>query len=135
MLSIIASVTLLCVIGVFLYFNLRSHGSSQPVQLTASEQAALQVSFPQETTNLQTDGLIQFTMVLQASDKKAKDEVTQLTPDIQDTVNRIMLQFTSDQLKQVSGFDKLKQMILQNVNQRLQHGQVTKVDFSQIVIQ
>lgn len=136
MLSIITSIALLCILGVGAYFYMKNRISpSNPKPLTAAEQASLQVTFPQATTNLQTNGLIQFTMVLQASDKKTKDEVTQMTPDIQDLVNRTMLGFTADDLKQTSGFDRLKASILTSINQKLQNGKVTKVDFSQIVIQ
>lgn len=136
MLSIIASITLLCILVVGSYFYIKHQlEPSKPKPLTAAQQAALQVPFPQTTTNLETDGLIQFTMVLQASDKNTKAEITQMTPDIQDLVNRTMLGFTADDLKQASGFDKLKSRIMNSINQELPSGKVTKVDLSQIVIQ
>jgi flagellar protein FliL len=136
MLSIIASIVLLCilVVGGYFYVKHQLHPAKQK-PLTAAQQAALQVAFPQATTNLESDGLIQFTMVVQATDKDTKTEITQLMPDIQDLVNRAMLGFTADALKQTAGFDKLKASIMASVNQELPSGKVTKVDFSQIVIQ
>ncbi len=137
MLSIILTVAVLCAasVGVYYYIKHKSAVSSEPKQLTAAEQAALQVTFPQMTTNLETDGLIQFTMTLQASDNKTKDEISQMIPDIQDIVNRTMLSFSANDLKQVSGFDKLKKSILTAVNSKLLNGSVTNIYFSQIVIQ
>lgn len=136
MLGILGSIALLCVLGIggYMYFN-HSKTPQVPKPLTAEQAAALQVNLPQMTTNLQTDGLVQFTLTLQANDMATKSEINAMLPDLEDAINATMLQFTGAELKQVNGFDKLKSSIQSTVNQKLQKGSVTKVYFSQIVVQ
>lgn len=104
-------------------------------QLSAKEAAALQVSLPQMTTNLQTSGLIQFTVTLQADKKATKNELTLMQSQIEDSINQIMRQYTPDQLRNDKGLNSLKQTILKSVNHMLPTGSVTNIYFSQVLVQ
>lgn len=135
MLIALSAIVLLFGIGIGVYFYLKPGQPRVTKPLTAEQQLALQVTFPADTTNLQSDGLIQFTMTLQASDSATKSEITAMQANISDAVNRLMREFTGDELKQVSGYDKLETAIAATTNQMLQKGKVTKVLLSQVVVQ
>jgi len=135
MMMVLIAIILLFVIGLAAYFFFKPGQPHVRKPLTAEQALSLQVAFPADTTNLQTDGLIQFTMTLQASDTSTKSEITAMQANIIDAVNRLMREFTGDELKQVNGYDKLESQIQSTVNQMLQNGKVTKVLLSQIVVQ
>lgn len=122
-------------VGTYLYLK-HNPAQAKPAQaLTPAEAEALQFTLPQMTTNLKAQGLIQFTLTLQADDKSTAHELAQMQNQIQDTVNLIMRTFSSNQLRTVSGFDQLKAALLKKVNQMLSTGHVTKVYLSQMLVQ
>ncbi|WAH35397.1 flagellar basal body-associated FliL family protein [Alicyclobacillus dauci] len=124
-------------VGAFMYLT-KHHSASAKASaqaLTPSQAVALQVPLPQMTTNLKNQGLIQFTLILQADSKSTKSELTEMQNEIQDTVNETMRQFTPDQLKDDKGLTTLKSAISSNVNSKLQKGRVTNVYFSQVLVQ
>ncbi|MCY0896881.1 MAG: flagellar basal body-associated FliL family protein [Alicyclobacillaceae bacterium] len=121
-------------VGIYVFTSKKDGPAAKPV-LTAQQQEQLQISFPEMTTNLGSDGLIQFTMTLQANSTSTKNEIKSMMPEIENSVNGLMRRFTGTQLKQVSGFNALRTAIETTVNQELQKGSVTKVYLSQIVVQ
>ncbi|WP_258110255.1 flagellar basal body-associated protein FliL [Alicyclobacillus sp. SP_1] len=121
-------------VGIYVFTSKKDGPAAKPV-LTAQQQEQLQISFPEMTTNLGSDGLIQFTMTLQANSTSTKNEIKSMMPEIENSVNGLMRRFTGTQLKQVSGFNALRTAIQTTVNQELQKGSVTKVYLSQIVVQ
>jgi flagellar FliL protein len=121
-------------VGIYVFTSKKDGPAAKPV-LTAQQQEQLQISFPEMTTNLGSDGLIQFTMTLQANSTSTKSEIKSMMPEIENSVNGLMRRFTGTQLKQVSGFNALRTAIETTVNQELQKGSVTKVYLSQIVVQ
>lgn len=136
LLIILLVIAILCVAGVGIYvFTSKKDGPAAKPVLTAQQQEQLQISFPEMTTNLGSDGLIQFTMTLQANSSSTKSEIKSMMPEIENSVNGLMRRFTGAQLKQVSGFNALRTAIQTTVNQELQKGSVTNVYLSQIVVQ
>lgn len=119
--------------GAFVFLKHRHH--TGPTVLAPAQQRALQVDFPQMVSPLEGGGLIQYTITLQASDAATKGEMTDMQPEIQDSFNKTMLQFTGSQLHVVGGFEKLKVDIKQSVNQLLPKGTVTKVEFVSYLVQ
>ncbi|MDP9728853.1 flagellar basal body-associated FliL family protein [Alicyclobacillus tolerans] len=136
MVIILLIIAILCVLGVGAYlFLLHPRTPAAKPALTPQQEAQLQVSFPQMTTNLGSSGLIQFTMTLQADSSSTKNEINVMMPEIENSVNGLMRQFTASELQQVSGFNQLRTAIQKTVNAELPHGDVTKVYLSQIVVQ
>ncbi|MCL6453476.1 MAG: flagellar basal body-associated FliL family protein [Alicyclobacillus sp.] len=133
MLVIIAVIVAIAALGAggYWYLHLRSHA---PKRITAAQLQALRVDLPENTTNLK-DGLIQFTVSLEASDAATKKEIADLLPSVQDAVNNCMRNFTKAQLQNATGVKDLKQAIMQAVDGRLPTGKVTNVYFSTIVVQ
>lgn len=130
---ILAGVVVVCGLGVGGYYYM-THRSKGPHPLTAAQLQALRVDLPENTTNLK-DGLIQFTVSLQAADKSSKQDIAEMLPVVEDAVNQSMRQFTKSDLHTSQGLGKLKNEIITSVNQRLAGGTVTNVYFSTIVIQ
>lgn len=120
--------------GVGFYKYRHQKGKAQP-GLTPAQAKALQVPFPQMTSNLKDDGLIQFTAVLQASDSGTKAEIVDLEPQIEDIFNQTTRQFTSDELRQVQGYQALKRKIQSGVNRLLPQGSVTAVYLEDTLVQ
>lgn len=135
MLSIIVLIVILAGGGVGTYMYLHHHkaGTNQP--LTPAQAASLQFTLPQMTTNLKSQGLIQFTLTLQADNKKTEKSLQQMQNQIEDSINEIMRQFAPDQLRDDKGLNALKNTVLTTVNQMLQTGRVTNVYFSQVLVQ
>lgn len=133
MLLILAVIVVVAGIGVggYLYHRHRANG---PHPVTAAQLQSLRVDLPENTANLE-DGLIQFTVSLQAVDANTKTEITELMPSVQDAVNASMRDFSKAQLHQSDGVLKLKAAIIKAVDARLPMGHITRVYFSTIVIQ
>ena len=130
---IIAAIVVVCGLGVGGYYYL-SHRSPAPHPLTAAQLAALRVDLPENTTNLK-DGLIQFTISLQAKNKSSKQQISDLLPAVEDAINESMRHFTKEQLHTAAGLAQLKTDIMQSVDKQLPGGKVSDVYFSTIVIQ
>lgn len=127
------AVVIAAAVGVYLYLQ---HGKGKhPAPLSAAQIKALQVDLPQLTTNLENNGLIQFTVTLQANDAATKKEISDLQPEIQDAINSTMRGFTSSDLGNAQGYTALKTAILTAVNHVLPKGQVSAVYLSQVVVQ
>lgn len=122
------------VVGTFLFLK-GSKASKGPTVLTPAQERALQIDFPQMTTNTSDGGLLQFTVTLQGSDSSTTSEITVLEPQIEDELNNTVHQFSSADLKAPTGQEKLSAIIEQNVNKLLPTGKVTKVLFTQWVVQ
>ncbi|WP_436663493.1 flagellar basal body-associated FliL family protein [Alicyclobacillus acidoterrestris] len=123
-------------VAVAMYMKHQHHtGTAKAHALSAKEAAALQVTLPQMTTNLESSGLIQFTLTLQADNKSTKKELSLMQYQIQDDVNEIMRQYTPNQLRNDKGLNNLKQVIQKDINGMLDTGNVTNVYFSQVLVQ
>lgn len=132
MLVIIAGIVVLAGLGVGGFWYL--HRPKVPHPPTAQELQSLRVDLPENTTNL-ADGLIQFTLSLQADSSDTKKEITDLLPSVEDSVNEAMRGFTKSQLGSEKGINALKAAIIASVDQQLPKGKVTTVYFSTIVVQ
>ncbi len=125
-------------VGAFTYMTKRvaAHSANNKVVTLSAKQAAqLQVTLPQMTTNLNSAGIIQFTLTLQADSKSTTKELNLMQNQIEDQVNEIMRQFTTDQLRNDTGLNKLKAAIRTSVNKLLPTGSVTHVYLSQVLVQ
>ncbi|GMA59014.1 flagellar FliL protein [Alicyclobacillus sacchari] len=122
-------------VGVLLYMKKHHHASNAPVSMSAKQMAALQVTLPQMTTNLDASGIIQFTLTLQAADQSTAKELNLMQPQVSDQVNEIMRQFSSDELRSDAGLNQLKSTIVRDVNKLLPSGRVTAAYLSQILVQ
>lgn len=125
-------------VGAFTYLKHHHKGSSAKASvhiLTPKEAAALQVTLPQMTTNLNSSGLIQFTLTLQADSQSTKQELTLMQNQVSDAINETMRQFTSTQLRDDQGINALKSAIVSKINAMLQTGRVTSVYLSQVLVQ
>lgn len=112
-----------------------SRSKGKPVRLTAKQASELQVTLPEMTTNLNASGIIQFTLTLQADNKSTTKEITLMENQIDDQVNEIMRQFTTSQLRNDTGLNKLKSTIRTDVNKLMPTGSVTNVYLSQVLVQ
>lgn len=134
MIIVIAVIAVLVVGGVIFYLHYKSSHSG-PKKLTLAQQQALQVALPQMTTNLAGGSIVQFTVTLQASDSATVNELKSMTPVIEDDLNRIMRQYSSNQLDSSTGLTKAKSQIQSSVDASLPKGSVTKVYFVSILAQ
>ncbi|MCL6515630.1 flagellar basal body-associated FliL family protein [Alicyclobacillus sp.] len=136
MVSIISGVAVLVAAGLggFWYWKSAHARTTAAKAPTATELKQLRVDLPENTTNLQ-DGLIQFTLSLQAHDAETKTELGDLLPQVQDVVNRTMRGFTAQELRTQSGVTHLAAALRDAVNGMLPKGRVDAVYFSTIVVQ
>lgn len=135
MISLIGGMAVLLAAAVGVYSYLKHSKGAHPKTLTAAQVKALQVNLPQLTTNLENNGLIQFTLTLEAADASTKQEITDLQPEIQDAINGAMRQFTATDLSSQKGYTSLKSTIMNAVNHVLPKGHVDAVYLSQVVVQ
>jgi len=134
MIIVIAVMAVLVAGGVFFYLHYKS-SHSRPKPLTLAQQQALQVALPEMTTNLKSGSIVQFTVTLQASDAATQNEIKDMTPAIEDELNRIMRQYTDNDLDSSQGLAQLENNIRTTVNSSLPKGSVTKVLFVSILTQ
>lgn len=141
MLIIILIIVVLAAVAVGAVLYLKKHKAAAGHQkasvqvLSPKQAAALQFTLPQMTTNLNTSGIIQFTLTLQADSKSTKDELTLMQNQVSDMVNEIMRQYSTTQLSTDAGLNQLKKTIVKDVNHMLTSGKVTNAYLSQILVQ
>ncbi|MCR4440965.1 MAG: flagellar basal body-associated FliL family protein [Peptococcaceae bacterium] len=70
---------------------------------------------------------------IELSDKKAKEELEEKLPLLQDTVIMILSGQTLDKLGTVEGKEELKKLLLESINGFLYKGKVNKIYFKNIV--
>lgn len=135
MISIIGAIAVLIGLAVGGYLYLKSQsGPKTPKPLTTAELKNLRVDLPQNTSNL-SDGLIQYTLSLQAGNSKTKSEIDDMMPVVQDAVISTLKKFTADEVKSPAGFDRLHKELVSAVNGVIPNGKVTDVYFSTDVVQ
>jgi flagellar basal body-associated protein FliL len=136
MVSIIGAMLVVTALAVGGYFYIQAASRPKvPKPPTPTELKSLLVDLPENTTNTK-DGLIQFTVHLQAADSKTKSALNDILPMVQDAVNQCMHEFSDADLKAVDGQTRLKLDIERKVNALLTGGlRVTEVYFSTWVVQ
>lgn len=135
MISIIGGIAVLIGLAIGGYLYLKSpKGPKTPKPLSTSQLKNLRVDLPQNTSNL-ADGLIQFTLSLQAQDSKTKSEIADMMPVMQDAVITTLKKYSAADVKTPEGFKKLKLDIVSAVNHVLPAGKITDVYFSTDVVQ
>jgi flagellar FliL protein len=135
MISIIGGSAVLIALAIGGYLYLKSNsGSKTPKPLTTSELKSLRVDLPQNTSNL-ADGLIQYTVSLQAANTKSKTEIADMLPVIQDAIITSLKKYTVNDLKTPDGFAKLHTDLVTAVNRVIPNGKITDVYFSTDVVQ
>ncbi|MCL6636886.1 MAG: flagellar basal body-associated FliL family protein [Alicyclobacillus sp.] len=128
------AVVLALAVGSYLFWRHRQAANSNPKPPTASEIKQLRVDLPEMTTNLK-DGLVQFTLSLEADSAGTKTELMDLQPQVQDAVNRTLREFAAGDLKSQAGLAKVKGALLDAVNAVLPQGRITGVYFATVVVQ
>ncbi|GGI94683.1 hypothetical protein GCM10010885_00280 [Alicyclobacillus cellulosilyticus] len=135
MFIIIGSVAVVLAGAVGGYEYLKTSHKASHHALTPAQARALQLDLEPMTTDLKGDGLIQFSVTLQASDSATKQELNDLVPQIQDLLNATMRQYTAAQLRTSAGMAQLRADIRNRINRLLTHGRVTEVYLPQIIVQ
>lgn len=123
-------------VGAYYYLNSAKHVKDKPGVLTPYQRRQLQVDMPSITTNAGDESsLIQLGITLQASDSSTKNELTEMTPEIQNEVLRTIHQFSTQQLRSPDGQRLLASKIQTGINHLLSSGSVTDVLFTQWIVQ
>ncbi|MCL6597359.1 MAG: flagellar basal body-associated FliL family protein [Alicyclobacillus macrosporangiidus] len=136
MISIILGAAVLVGTGLGGYWYWKSaHDKARTAQVPlANELKQLRVDLPENTTNLQ-DGLIQFTLSLQAHDAQTKTELADMQPQVEDVINRTMRGFSAQELRTQAGVTRLAGTLKDAINGVLPQGRVDAVYFATIVVQ
>jgi flagellar basal body-associated protein FliL len=136
MVSIIGALFVVTALAVGGYFYIQAASRPKaPKPPSPSELKSLLVDLPENTTNTK-DGLIQFTVHLQAADSQSKSALDDILPMVQDAVNQCMHEFSDADLKAADGQTRLKQEIERKVNALLTGRlRVADVYFSTWVVQ
>ncbi len=78
---------------------------------------------------------LKVTPVFEVESEEVQNEITEKLPQIKDILITIFSSKTLDEVTTLSGKDRLKQEIIDKVNEVLSKGKVTRVFFSDFVIQ
>lgn len=118
-----------------LWYLKGGHKHDKIVSLTPAQALALQVTLPQMLANLGDGGMMQFTLSLQASDSTTKTEINELQNQIDDYLIRTLKAYSTETVNSPSGFVHLKRAMQTGINRILPTGKVTKVYFSNEIVQ
>ncbi|MDB5084652.1 MAG: hypothetical protein JWN30_1538 [Bacilli bacterium] len=136
-LMIVVAIAVLGIGGTVLYLYMGNTGTAAAAKVhvpSAQETAASQYTMEKFTANLAGGGIIQVQFTLQADNTKTKSELDIRKEQVRNAINSILLNTSQSDLQKAGGYDKLKQRIVDQVNQLLSSGKVTDALYSSIVV-
>lgn len=132
MLIILVTITLIGVIVLVLLTQLNKDGSSGP---TIDEIVESSVDIPEITTNLADGSFVRITLKIQASDKKAGEELLKRDFQVKNIVIQELSEMEAEALEGKQGKVTFQNTIKSQINELMQHGEVTQVYFTSYVLQ
>lgn len=132
MLIILVTITLIGVIVLVLLTQLNKDGSSGP---TIDEIVESSVDIPEITTNLADGSFVRITLKIQASDKKAGEELLKRDFQVKNIVIQELSEMEAEALEGKQGKVTFQNTIKSQVNELMQHGEVAQVYITSYVLQ
>ena len=133
MLIILVTITLIGVIVVVLLTQLdKSSATPEP---TIDEIVESSVDIPEITTNLSDGGFVRISLKVQASDKKAGEELLKRDFQVKNIVIQELSEMQKESLEGKQGKIAFQNAIKSQVNELMQDGEVTQVYITSYVLQ
>ena len=132
MLIILVTITLIGVIVVVLLTQLDKGATSGP---TIDEIVESSVDIPEITTNLADGSFVRLSLKIQASDKKAGEELLKRDFQVKNIVIQELSEMESEALEGKQGKVTFQNAIKSQMNELMQHGEVTQVYITSYVLQ
>lgn len=132
MLIILVTITLIGVIVLVILTQLNKDGSSGP---TIDEIVESSVDIPEITTNLADGSFVRISLKIQASDKKAGEELLKRDFQVKNIVIQELSEMEEEALEGKQGKVTFQNTIKSQVNELMQNGEVTQVYITSYVLQ
>jgi flagellar protein FliL len=132
MLIMLVTITLIGVIVVVLLTQLDKGATSGP---TIDEIVESSVDIPEITTNLADGSFVRLSLKIQASDKKAGEELLKRDFQVKNIVIQELSEMESEALEGKQGKVTFQNAIKSQMNELMQHGEVTQVYITSYVLQ
>lgn len=132
MLIILVTITLIGVIVLVILTQLNKDGSSGP---TIDEIVESSVDIPEITTNLADGSFVRISLKIQASDKKAGEELLKRDFQVKNIVIQELSEMEEESLEGKQGKVTFLNTIKSQVNELMQNGEVTQVYITSYVLQ
>ena len=132
MLIILVTITLLGIIVVVLIAQLDKQKSSGP---SIDEIVESSVDIPEITTNLADGSFVRITLKIQASDKKAGEELLKRDFQVKNIVIQELSEMEEEALEGKQGKIAFQNSIKSQVNELMQVGEITQVYITSYVLQ
>ena len=132
MLIILVTITLLGIIVVGLLTQL---GKEKPTGPTIDEIVESSVDIPEITTNLADGSFVRITLKIQASDKKAGEELLKRDFQVKNIVIQELSEMEEEALEGKQGKVAFQNAIKSQVNELMQDGEITQVYITSYVLQ
>ena len=132
MLIILVTITLIGIIVLVLLQLDKGSGKSEP---TIDEIIESSVDIPEITTNLADGGFVRISLKVQASDKKAGEELLKRDFQVKNIVIQELSEMEKESLEGKQGKIAFQNAIKSQVNELMQDGEVTQVYITSYVLQ
>lgn len=132
MLIILVTITLIGVIVLVILTQFNKDESSGP---TIDEIVESSVDIPEITTNLADGSFVRITLKVQASDKKAGEELLKRDFQVKNIVIQELSEMEAEALEGKQGKVTFQNTIKSQVNELMQNGEVTQVYITSYVLQ
>jgi len=93
------------------------------------------VDISEITTNLKSDNIVQISLKMETTDKKAKEELEKRDFQVRDIVISVLSNMEAKELEGQNGITILKEKIKNNVNELMQNGEVKQVYITSFILQ
>jgi len=93
------------------------------------------VDISEITTNLKSDNIVQISLKMETTDKKAKEELEKRDFQVRDIVISVLSNMEAKELEGQNGITILKEKIKNNVNKLMQNGEVKQVYITSFILQ
>lgn len=119
------------------FFVLEHFGDNQAEAGNRSVDEVVESSFdvPEITTNLKSKNIVRLSFKIEASDKKAKEELEKREFQIKDIIISELSNMEAKEIEGQKGMNQLKEKIKTKVNALLQEGEVKNVYTTSFILQ
>ncbi|MDQ0161743.1 flagellar basal body-associated protein FliL [Aeribacillus alveayuensis] len=135
--TLLIIITSISIIGIAALYVIQqfAENSQEEKEPTIDEVLERTVEVPEITTNLASNNIVQLTLKIETTNKKAKEELEKRDFQVRDIVIFVLSDIKASELEGQNGMNILKEKIKNRINGLLQNGEVKELYITSFILQ
>ncbi len=135
--TLLIIITSISIIGIAALYVIQqfAENSQEKKEPTIDEVLERTVEVPEITTNLASNNIVQLTLKIETTNKKAKKELEKRDFQVRDIVIFVLSDMKASELEGQNGMNILKEKIKNRINGLMQNGEVKEIYITSFILQ